>query len=257
MNFRERIYSDYFMKNRYDEYDKLLNELLKQNFKFIKICDFYKFDSNEEKKVFLRHDIDNDVHIAKELFKLEKKHNIHSTYYFRWSTMEYKFIKELENYGNEIGYHYEEISTYAKKNHIKNKKQIYNNIDLLRNILIKNTKKFEKESGVKVQSICSHGDWINRKLNISNIELSNQIVKKSLNIKIEAYDIEKGLDFRISDRQFPDCWYPSTPFEYIRNRNNKIGLILVHPRRWNSSFLSRLREDIFRCIEELRYIFHI
>ena len=250
MKVRERLYSDYFMRNRYDEYENFLKEILRKNFLFIKVSDFDK-TKNNQKSVILRHDIDNDVHIAKKMFDIEKKLHIKSTYYFRWKTLDLSFINDLLLYGNEIGYHYEEIADFAKKNHIKTQEEILTRLTFIQDIFIQNMKKFEEVTKIKLTSISSHGDWINRKLNISNIELIDNNIKSKLGLKYEAYEIEPYLDFRLADRQYPEFWYPSSPYEI--SSKDYLGLILVHPRRWNSSFYTRLKEDFNRFYEEISY----
>jgi hypothetical protein len=72
----------------------------------------------------LRHEIaiDSDLKTARAMFDLERKLDIRSSYYFRLSTGDIPFMRELEAEGSEAGYHYEEIATFAKCNGIRTKK---------------------------------------------------------------------------------------------------------------------------------------
>ncbi|MEG1529111.1 MAG: hypothetical protein RR405_02055, partial [Clostridia bacterium] len=125
MKLAERIKHDYFMKNRFAEYKSILMRAKSFGFQFNRVCDFGLEEYiNTDKTVILRHDIDTDVHIARKMFEIEKELSIKSTYYFRLSTMNLKFIKELIAYGNEVSYHFEEISTYAYDHNISSRKEL-------------------------------------------------------------------------------------------------------------------------------------
>lgn len=127
---RNRIYADYFMPNRYSEYEKLLKIFLVNDFKFLTLYDYYKNRyGNDEKVIVIRHDIDSDLKIAKKMFEIEKQLNIKSTYYFRLKTIDEEFMKELVKNNIEVGYHFEEVATYAKRNKIYSKEQIFEEMD--------------------------------------------------------------------------------------------------------------------------------
>ena len=73
---RNRIYSDYFMPSRLDEYDKVIKGLLEAGYEHITFRNYnlnFKNDNIKNKKYFInRHDIDTDIATAKEFFKIEK-----------------------------------------------------------------------------------------------------------------------------------------------------------------------------------------
>mgnify|MGYP006145381963 CR=1 FL=1 len=60
-----------------------------------------------------RHDIDTDLPTARRMFALEQKHGVRASYYFRLSTLDFGLMRDIERYGSEASYHYEEIATYA------------------------------------------------------------------------------------------------------------------------------------------------
>ncbi len=43
---------------------------------------------------------------AKKFFEIENKYNVKASYYFRLSTLDYKFMKEIHEYGSEASYHF-------------------------------------------------------------------------------------------------------------------------------------------------------
>ena len=116
---KNRIYGDYFMPSRLDEYEKVIKNLSEVGYEHITLRDYnhkLKNGTLANKKYFInRHDIDTDVKTAKEFFKREKKYNVKATYYFRLSTLDFDFMQEIEEYGSEASYHFEELATMQKK----------------------------------------------------------------------------------------------------------------------------------------------
>lgn len=67
-----RIYSDYFLGSRLEEYNRILDLAKKQGYEFHSIYSFFleeKKGLDSNKKYFIsRHDIDTDVSTAKKCF---------------------------------------------------------------------------------------------------------------------------------------------------------------------------------------------
>lgn len=251
-NITNRIYSDYIMKDRFEEYENMIKSFLDRGFAFLPICEV-KGNKLNDKFIIIRHDVDSESNVARKMFEIEKKLGIKSTYYFRLCTIDIELIQEMIDYGIEVGYHYEEISTYIKEKHIKGSDSIKEEISDIKNNFKKNVEYFEKTINHKIYSVASHGDWINRKMKVVNKELVTEEVMEALGINVEAYDIERNLDFRLADRQYPMFWSPIFPEEIFNSNDLKKGLILVHPRQWCSAPVERLRLDFQRVIEGLRY----
>ena len=250
---KNRIYSDYFMKNRFEEYEQMIIDFKNKGFNFAQIKERDTIDDKNKKYVFIRHDIDSEPKVAEKMFEIEQKHGVTSTYYFRQCSLDIELAKKMIASGVEVGYHYEEIADYAKKNNIMSSDEIRLKMDDIKKIFINNTMEFEKKIGCKIETVVSHGDWVNRKLKISNKTIVTSEVKRELNLKFEGYEVEKNLDFRIADRGYPDFWYPNSPKNIIEDDNMKVGLVLIHPRQWCSSPLERLMQDSLRIIEAIRY----
>lgn len=246
----KRIYGDYFMPNRYKEYENFLKTFIDNNFNFIRVRDYELLKNKDEKYFVLRHDIDSDVKIAKKMFEIEKKLGIYSTYYFRLCTQDKEFMQELIEYGSEVGYHYEEIAQYCKDNNNISPEFVNKNINEIKDIMIKNIKRFEDVNQLKISSIASHGDFINRRIDIINKYIYQEDMKIKLGL-IEAYDIEKFIEFRTADAAYPIYW-KKDPQKAIEEGKKKV-LVLVHPRQWNSAPINRLKLDIQRLIEGIRY----
>lgn len=247
------IFNDYFMPNRYKEYEKIIKNYKEEGYNFITISEYKKL-KNKGKYIIIRHDIDSDIPIAKEMFNIERKYEVKTTYYFRKSTFDIAFMKEINKYGSEVGYHYEEIATYIKKNKIKSKDQVLNHLDKIKKMLENNIKDFQEKVDFPIKSIAAHGDYINAKFKIINTTLFDQDMQNNFPDIIEAYDpkIEKNLDARISDCVYPEFWKPKTPEEILKNKNEKV-LMLIHTRWWNKAPLRRTKLLLQRIIEEAKY----
>ena len=254
---KNRIYSDYFMPSRLKEYEKLLEILNENGYKSISIREYKNLlDTNKlNGKYFVnRHDIDTDVATAKEFFGIEKKYNAKASYYFRLSTLDFKFMKEIEKYGSEASYHFEEIAIYAKQKHIKSKQKIIDSIDEIKELFKENFLMIEKKLGYKLCTVCSHGDFVNRALNIVNNEITkDKNLRKELGILCETYDkdIIDSFDIYVSDRPYPIYYTPKSVFEYIGKKD--IICMLSYPRQWKTNWLVNTLDNIKRIYEGIRW----
>ena len=92
---------------------------------------------NNKQGLILRHDVDWSIEDAFKFFRIERKNNIKSTYYFRVSSPTYniltsenkKMLREIEASGFEIGLHFDK-SIYKKNvlNHFLKEKIILEDI---------------------------------------------------------------------------------------------------------------------------------
>ena len=237
---------------------KLLELLIKfrdNGYIFTTIEAFAERKVKKEKIVILRHDIDTDKEYAFKLAQFEKELGITGTYYFRLNTWDDKIIENLSENDFEVSYHYEEIATYIKKNKIKNSLDVFTNMQEIRDECFKNIVNIRKRSGLPIKTVASHGDFINRKIGITNtLIFKSSEFRKQCNIICEAYDyiIEGNLDIRLADRRYPELWDKNID-EKILKENKSIILILIHPRQWRSNIICNFNEDIKRLIEEMKY----
>ena len=205
-----RIYSDYGMPSRLAAYEKLICAGRDAGFVQTSVRNFFdsmRMDQPEMSKFIVhRHDIDTDLRTTRKLFEIEKIHGIKSTYYFRLSTLDFKLMQEIEEYGSEASYHYEEIASFAKKFKIKDPALIRSRLPEIRDMFRKNFFWLERQLGKKIRTVASHGDFANRLLKLNNNEiLADQSLRTECGIECEAYDPEflANVDIYIADRPPP------------------------------------------------------
>jgi hypothetical protein len=207
-----------------------------------------------EKIVIHRHDIDTDLRTTRKLFEIEKKHGIKSSYYFRISTLDFNLMREIEEYGSEASYHYEELATFAKKNKIKSPAEIRSRLPQIREEFLGNFRWIEQRFGKKMTTVAGHGDFANRRLKLSNTEiLDDNQLRKNCGIECETYDssLLDNIDIYIADRPHPQYYYPTSPFDAI-GRHNKI-YFLTHPRQVETNWKENTKDNLTRCYEGLTW----
>ncbi len=257
MQIMDRIYSDYLMPSRIYEYEKLIQQSLDAGFQHLSIHAFYAkvttgtLDGGQ-KYIINRHDIDTDVGTAKMFLAIEQNYQIHATYYFRLATIEDEFVARIHDYGAEVGYHYEELATYCKAQHIKSPTEVSSHLPAIKALFEKNLTTLELRFRFKIHSVAAHGDFANRKLGLLNTEiLQDPELRQRTGILVEAYDpiVKEAAEIYVSDRPYPQFYYPLSPFEAIQKYRNLY--LLTHPRHWGSNPIENLRADRSRFLESL------
>ena len=163
-------------------------------------------------------------------------------------------MKEIQNYGSEASYHYEELASFCKRNKIKNIEGVDSRLDEIRNLFINNFTMLETRIGIKFRTVASHGDFVNRKLKLTNNYFLDDDVRKQLQIEAEAYDsiFMKNYSITISDKEAPLYFSPMHPLEALA-KNYPVIYLLSHPRQWRSSFLHNTKDNLQRLMEGIAY----
>ena len=131
MGLKRRIYEDYFKKSRLPGYRRTLQAAKDNGYQMVGVLDFARITRSGKptgQKIYInRHDIDTSPKVAAEMFEIEKEiygKDGCATYYFRDITTDKRLIKEIDAYGYETGYHYEELAAYAKEHKLKTREEI-------------------------------------------------------------------------------------------------------------------------------------
>lgn len=259
MGILNRFYSDYLLPPRWNAFERIITYALEKNYLHITLPDFYIKTIDKDhpiaEKIFLhRHDIDTDSKTARKLFEIEKKYGIKSSYYFRRSTFDFKLMNEIKDYGSEVGYHFEELSTFCKKKAIKSKNELTPYYPEICEAFKRNLSEMEKKVGFKIKSIASHGDFINRLIGVPNHAFISRDIMNECGILFECYDpvLINSYTSIISDTTYPNFYKPVSPETAIELGSKTIHF-LTHPRHWNSSLASNTNENLTRFWEGIKF----
>jgi len=210
----------------YDHYFEVLDYAKKEEYHIGPIKDYMRL-KKENKIILLRHDVDFSLYEALTLAKLENKKKIISTYYFLLQSTTYNaldsktssLIKQIAEYGHEIGLHYDTRLA-------KNKQELLKQIDMMSGLL-------EMIAGKKIFSIAQHNTTISPAMDTTSskkfLDARNPSILKSL-----SYISDSVQNWRSG------CMC------------NHIGIvdklqILTHPIWWNKK--PALRTDILKVLE--------
>lgn len=250
----KRVYSDYLMPSRLAEYEALVRQAQQAGYHQMSLRAFVEalaHDAVAPKTLVHRHDIDSDLRTARKMFEIEKKYGITASYYFRLSTLDLGLMRQINAYGGEASYHYEEVADFAKQHHIRNETELRRRFPEIRERFLENYTWIESRLDAKLSTVASHGDFVNRRLNVFNHEiLQERSLRERCGIVCESYDPELlgQFDVYISDRPYPVYFHPLSPFEAL-GRHDRICL-LTHPVQWETNWLENTRCNVRRLHQE-------
>jgi hypothetical protein len=251
-----RLYSDYLMPSRLREYESLLVQARQAGYRQLSVRSFYRAmreaGAHADKVLVHRHDIDSDLRTARKMFALETRHGVSASYYFRLSTLDYGFMREIEAAGSEASYHYEEVATFAKRHRLRRGDEVRARFPEIRELFVRNFTRIRDQLGLPMTTVASHGDFANRRLKVINHELlRDPELRRRCGIECESYDGEllRHIDLYISDRPYPVYYVPLSPFEAL-GRHQRI-CFLTHPVQWETNWLESTRCNMVRLAEEL------
>jgi hypothetical protein len=253
-----RLYADYLMPSRLGEYEAVLQQAASTGYAQMTVRDFHRGLRQPGRlpaRVLVhRHDVDSDLRTARKLFALEMKHGVKASYYFRLCTLDYGFMRDIAAAGGEASYHYEEIAEFAKRHGIRNPDDLRQHFPEIREQFIRNFKDISERLGLPLATVASHGDFVNRRLNVINHELlRDPALRQHCGIECESYDEEllRHVDLYISDRKYPVYYRPMSPFDAL-GRHDRI-MFLTHPNQWETNWIDNTRCNTRRLIEELAW----
>lgn len=251
-----RLYCDYLMPSQLGGFENLVRAAQQAGYLQTSVCHYHDLlrqgSAMPDKVLVHRHDIDTDLRTTRKLFQIEKKYGIKSSFYFRLSTLDFRLMSEIAEYGSEASYHYEELATFAKKNGIKCAMALRKRLPEIRNSFVANFNRIEERFGRKMRTVAGHGDFVNRRLKINNTEiLEDQELRMRCGIECETYDgaLMDNVDIYITDRPPQQFYSPSSPLDAL-GRHRRIYL-LTHPRRLDANWTANTKENLFRAYEGL------
>lgn len=202
----------------------------------------------------LRNDVDSDPEGAARMFAIDREEGVRATYFFRLSTLDADLVSRIAGYGRDVGYHYEEIATAARRLGLARASEIEPHIEAIRGAFRSNVIRFNEQTKIQPRIVAAHGDFLNRRLGITNRHLLTPALRHELGIVADAYDpvLHGNLDARYSDRPSPLWWYPADPMEALAARPATVS-ILVHPRQWVCNPAVNTKLSLTRIAHELAW----
>jgi hypothetical protein len=246
------------MRGRLAEYRALLLEAKTSGYTFITISELAAIARGSmpapELAFVLRNDVDTDVATARLMFETERAIGVKATYYFRLSTLDAKLIREMQDYGTEVGYHFEEVATVAKRLGLHSAVGVELNMETIRLEFRRNMRLYKNVVGTFPKTVASHGDFSNRALRITNSCIVDARMREEFDILAETYDawLNAPVTQRLSDKHAPHWWSPVPPRQALAAKPACL-YVLVHPRQWRANPRENFRAEVIRCAEGVRF----
>ena len=232
-NKKKSLMSNKLKKYNFDDFTEshynLLLKTAKKNYTF----ENFGTKSNDP-HIILRHDVDISVHRALALAKIEKKHKICSTYFFRLRSEFYNIfekpvlskIHEIIKLGHNVGLHFD-LLFYEKP-----KKNLIKKLNWEKKVL-------SELLDEKISVFSFHNPDTKNTLSISDYKLSQMINVYSKKVKNSYYYISDSNGY----------WRYSRLFDLLKNNNERKIQILIHPEWWQKTAMSP-RMRVARCVDE-------
>jgi hypothetical protein len=259
---RWHLYQNFLMPDRIDEYRDLLRAIRGKGYCFSTIETFATEVRggavSDGLRCILRIDIDSDPDGAARMFDAASAEGVQATYYFRLSTLDRPLAQRIAAHGSEVGYHFEELATYAKRQGLRTAAEVDGHTPMIRDEFRRNVALFREAMGVSPRTIAAHGDFLNRRFGVKNSHVVDRALMDECCILAETHEpwLMRAVDARVSDRPAPQWWHPRSPIEALED-SPSVLYILVHPRQWTRAPMHNALLDLQRGRDEIRYRWHV
>ncbi len=255
-----RVYADFLMASRLPDYRALLESALHAGYEIVSVRRFWQLirDGSVDpgrRYLVLRHDIDTDPATARAMWVIDESLGINGSYYFRLSTLDVEFMQQIESRGGEAGYHYEEIATIAKRRGIRRHDAGIQAIPEARELFLRNLVGLRGITGLRLEIVGSHGDFVNRHLRLPNWAMMvDRGFRRDAGIELEVYDhaFMRHVTSRHSDADYPQTWQPGGAGAALTS-GSPVVYLLVHPRHWLANPAANAHDDARRLREGIQY----
>ncbi len=257
---RDRVYGDFLMRSRLDEYERLLESAVGARYRISSVGSFWRrvqgggLDA-AERYLVLRHDIDTDPRTAAAMWAIDRRLGVEGSYFFRLTTLEPQLMAEIAAAGSEASYHYEELSSVAKRRGLRSRAEALAHLAEARDLFAENVRRLRATTGLPMRVVASHGDFANRRLGVANwVLLADPAFRREVDVELETYDqaLLGRLPHRYTDAPHPRYWAPADPAAAI-DAGEPVISILVHPRHWRADPGVNARDAVRRIAEGIRF----
>jgi hypothetical protein len=257
---RDRVYGDFLMGSRLAQYAQLLESGLRAGYRISSVGSCWQQIGDPgldpaQRYFVLRHDVDTDPRTAAAMWDIDRGLGVESSYFFRLSTIAPALMVEIAGGGSEVSYHYEELSSVAKRRGLRSPSAALRGLPEARDQFAQNLGRLRVMTGLPMRVVAAHGDFVNRRLGIANwLILANPEFRQDVGIDLDVYDqaFLRHLPSRHTDAPHPRYWEPTDPAAAIRAGEPVIS-VLVHPRHWRADRIVNARDGMRRALEALRY----
>ncbi len=260
-----RVYEDYLQPDRFEAYQALLQAAREHGYEAIALDDWVARvrsgqpprdgGGRDDRLLILRHDIDTDPGTCREWLAIETALGARASYFFRLTTCDDAVMRELIAAGAHVSYHFEELADVAKEAGLRDARDLTAWRTRMQDRLAANLARLRDRHGVPMDIVCSHGDWINRRLGVKNsVLLDDPAFRAAAGVACEVYDtdIVAPLAGYFSDHVPPRYWRNGDPIEAVRAGRGPV-CVLTHPRHWRAHPRSNLAETARRVREAIAY----
>ena len=261
---RHRIYSDFLMPPRLGEYRQLLESALEAGYSVVSIERYWRLVTDgalepARRYFVLRHDIDTDPQTAAAMWRIERSLGIESSHFFRLSTLDVGLMRAIAESGGQASYHYEELATVARHRRPRGHDEAILLVPEAQGLFAANLARLRARTGLPMDVVASHGDFLNRRLGIKNTEiLADEAFRREMGIIVEPYDpafLATTSSYH-RDALPPAPWMHGDPFAAIE-RGERVMYVLIHPRPWRKNRRVNALDDLNRLRDELLYRFPV
>jgi len=188
----------------------------------------------QERVLIIRHDVDQHPATAVKMARIDARHAVRGTWYFRWRTCSLRAIEAIQELGGGIGFHYETLTRLALERSLAPEDISDALIAEAREELRREIEIFRSHVG-PIRSICAHGDT--RAAGISNQVLVKGVDPSDLGGVFDSNEAlsQHGLGLWMTDRSASDGGWKEQidPQAVLRERDDPV-LCLTHPNNWCS-----------------------
>jgi hypothetical protein len=257
---RDRIYGDFLMGSRLDLYGQLLESALRAGYRISSVGEAWRLMKDggldpSHRHMILRHDVDTDPRTAAAMSGIDRGLGVESSYFFRLATVAPTLMADIAGDGGEASYHFEELSSVAKRRHLRSGSDALRYLPEARDLFAENLRRLRCETGLPMRVVASHGDFVNRRLGVPNsVILADDEFRRRVGVDLETYDeaFLRHLPARYTDAPHPQYWQPADPVAMIQAGVPVIS-VLVHPRHWRVDRLGNARDDTLRAVDGVRF----
>ena len=255
-----RMYADFLMPSRLDAFERLLRAFVDAGYAVTSVEAFARRQidagpATNERTLILRHDVDTDPATARAMWQIEHRLGVAGSFYFRLSTLDRDLMAAIAEAGGNASYHYEEIATVAKRRRLRTRAEAEACLPEAQAEFGENLLRLRAQTGLPMEVVASHGDFVNRRLGMPNwLLLVDTAFRRSVGVVAEVYDqaLMAPVTSRHADTLSPRFWVPASPLAAL-SHGDPVVYVLVHPRHWRAAPAENLRDDLRRVVEGIAY----